>query len=423
MYTSSDNGRGTYVLLLKADEFLRDRAIVAALRTGAGPVVGMSPRPALVPHRMFDEVLAGDPHQAASALEAVRRFEREHGLRPEAVVPITEMSLYPALEIAEAYGLPHLSRRAVEGARDKAAMKEAFYRHGVPTARHEVFRDLEELRQATGRLGLPVVVKPCEAAHSIGVRLVRTPEELEPAFRYCHAGLEEVRASWRIGNPRFQVEQYIDAEREVSVEVFNQGERRGVLAVTEKFLTPPPYFAEVGHMVPGAESGNAALHRLALDACAALELTLGVAHVEVRIDAKGGLFVVEVAARPGGDCIMDQVERAYGVNPYDLHVRAYLGQHPRMPEGLRPRGTSAIAFLQPPEGTVTRVTPPRELPAEVVSLYILAREGDAVGGSLNYDRRAGAVECFWPGPGRFMGTRHLDVARQLSEQIFTLSSE
>jgi biotin carboxylase len=420
MFTSADNGRGTYLLLLKADEFLRDRAIVAALRAWKGPVVGMSRLPALPPHRMFDHVLAGDPHQAASALEAVRTFEREHGMRPEAVVPITEMSLHPALEIAEAYGLPHLPRRSVEQARNKATMKEAFYRHGVSTARHEVFRNLEELRQSIQRLGLPVVVKPCEAAHSIGVRLVSTPEEIEPAFRYCSAGLEEVRDSWRIDNALFQVEQYIDAEREVSVEVFNQGDQRCVIAVTEKYLTPPPYFAEVGHMVPGAESNNEALKRLALDACAALELTHGVSHVEVRIDPKGGLFVVEVAARPGGDCIMDQVERAYGVNMYDLHVRSYMGQTQALPQGLRPRGTSAIAFLQPPEGTVTRVTPPRELPKEVMSLYILAREGDAVGGSLNYDRRAGAVECFWPGDGRFMGTRHLDMARQLSERIFTL---
>lgn len=420
MFTSYDNGRGTYLLLLKADEFLRDRAIAASLRAWSGPVVGMSPLPALPPHRMFDHVLAGDPHQAGSALEAVRTFERKTGLRPEAVVPITEMSLHPALEIAEAYGLPHLSRRSVEQARNKAAMKEAFYRHGVSTARHEVFRDLDELRRAIGRIGLPVVVKPCEAAHSIGVRLVRTPEEIEPSFRYCTAGLEEVRESWRITNPLFQVEQYIDAEREVSVEVFNQGEQRCVVAVTEKYLTPPPYFAEVGHMVPGAETGNAALEKLALDACAALEVTLGVAHVEVRIDAKGGLFVVEVAARPGGDCIMDQVERAYGVNMYDLHVRSYLGQRQALPQGLRPRGTSAIAFMQLPEGIVARVTPPRELPEEVMSLYILAREGEAVGGSLNYDSRAGAVECFWPGDGRFMGTRHLDVAQRLAERIFTL---
>jgi len=420
MFTSSDNGRGTYLLLLKADEFLRDRAIVAALRSYPGPVVGMSPQPALAHHRMFDHVLTGDPHQSASALQAVRDFERTHGMKPEAVIPVNEMSLYPALEIAQAYGLPFLSRRAVEQARNKAAMKQAFYRQGVSTARHEVFRDLDEMKRAIQRLGLPVVVKPCEAAHSIGVKLIRTAEEIEPAFRYCSAGLEEVREHWRIHNPLFQVEQYIEAEREVSVEVFNQGDQRCVTAVTEKYLTPPPYFAEVGHMVPGAESGNEALRQLALEACRALELTHGVAHVEVRIDAQGRLFVVEVAARPGGDCIMDQVERAYGVNMYQLHIRSYLGQPQQLPRELRPRGTSAIAFMQTRAGTVTRVTPPRQLPAEVTSVYILAREGDVLGQSLNYDSRAGAVECFWPGEGRFMGTRHLELAQHLAEQIFTL---
>jgi hypothetical protein len=44
MFTSYDKRRGTYLLLLKADEFLRDRSIVAALRAYPGMVVGMSPQ-------------------------------------------------------------------------------------------------------------------------------------------------------------------------------------------------------------------------------------------------------------------------------------------------------------------------------------------------------------------------------------------
>jgi biotin carboxylase len=421
MFTTYDNGRKKYALLLKADEFLRDRSILAAARAYPGMIVGMSMTPAVPPNRYFDHVLAGDPHQPASALEAVKRFEEERGMTPEAVIPITEMTMHSALEIAEAYKLPFLSRSSVNASRDKHLMKAAFNAKGVSTPRHELFSDLASLRQAIEKLGFPVIVKPCAAAHSIGIIRIDDEAHVADAFQHCSSGLSGVSESWRIDNQLFQVEEYIDARREVSVEVVNQGDQRAVIAVTEKFLTPPPFFAEIGHMIPSPDNDNEALKGLALAACSALGLRHGVAHVEVRIDDKGRMFVIEVAARPGGDGIMDLVERSCGVNMYDLHVRSYLGKLDAVPRDVKIKGTAAIAFMQTKRGTVTGVNVPRELPREVVSLYITARKGTILGGSLNYDDRAGTVEFFWPDQLTYPGPRHLELAHQLAEQIFTIS--
>jgi hypothetical protein len=85
-----------------------------------------------------------------------------------------------------------------------------------------------------------------------------------------------------------------------------------------------------------------------------------------------------------------------------------------MRKGIWPRSTSCVLRAMR-EGT-----PWSPCSTTLAWMFELAREGDSVGGSLNYDQRAGAVECFWPGDGRFMGTRHLEVARSLAERIFTL---
>ena len=171
-------------------------------------------------------------------------------------------------------------------------------------------------------------------------------------------------------------------------------------------------------MVPSLDAANAALKQLAIKACEALGIDRGVAHVEVRVDAAGRLSLIEVAARPGGDGIMDLVERAHGVNMYDLHLATYLGQPVELPEAPPLLGVAAIAFMQTPRGVVRRVEVPRDLPPEIVSLYVNKRPGDRVGDSLNYDDRAGTVELFWSQERTNLGQRHLELASSLAREIF-----
>lgn len=413
---------GKYLLLLKADEFLRDRCIVAGLRDYSGPVFGMARNPAYPKNRNFDHVLSGDPHLPSAALTAVREFERETGLTPEAVIPVTEMTLESALAIAEHYQLSHLPRVCVERARNKHLMKQAFLDAGLPTSRYALFKDLAGLHRAADIVGFPLIIKPCSAAHSVGVLRVDSRAEIDDAYAYAKASVAEVEGAWQFDGSAFQAEEYFAAEREVSVEVINHASHSQVVTVTEKYLTPPPFFAEVGHVVPSPDVSNQRLCEVALAASRSLGIDRGVSHVEVRINPSGQLSLIEVAARPGGDGIMDLVERAYGVNMYDLHIRSYLGRLEPLPERLTLHGTSAIAFMPAPEqrGTVRAVNPPEQLPSEVISLYLNAKIGDQVGGSTNYDARLGAVELFWPSATAPSAAAHLEIAERLAKVSYTI---
>jgi len=109
MIRSNANRTKGYLLLLKADEFLRDRCIAAALRRYAGPVVGMAPTPAFPKNRFFDHVLKGDPHLATSALQAVAK---RHGVTPAQVAIAWGMRDGNTISIPKAADAAHVRENA-----------------------------------------------------------------------------------------------------------------------------------------------------------------------------------------------------------------------------------------------------------------------------------------------------------------------
>ena len=45
---------------------------------------------------------------------------------------------------------------------------------------------------------------------------------------------------------RERVIEYIESEKEISVEIININGQHHIIAMTDKYLTPPPFFAEIG---------------------------------------------------------------------------------------------------------------------------------------------------------------------------------
>lgn len=422
----SNNDR--YILLLGADPLLRERAIVSALRTYPGPVLGMVESAVVGANRVFDHVLAANPYNAKEALAAVEAFERETGLTPDAVVPILELNLHVAVTIAKHYGLPTLSEESLALVRDKHTMKAAFEQAGVPCARHRLFSTLAELEEVAQELAFPVVLKPRDFAGSVGVIKVADAAGLAAAFDHCRASLLEIAPTYDFADGRYQVEEFITSTHEVSVEVANYEGQRVVLAVTDKAKGAAPYFTETGQLVPSRETDNAALRELALRACEALLIDRGIAHVEVLLNGSDELNVVEVAARPGGDGIMDLIDRVYGFNPYDVHIAAYrrtIDELPAIPS--QPRGIGAIGFLKAPTGTITEIHQVPTRPGVELARYVTSKVGDRSRAATSYLGRNGVFEVFEagvaPSEAQAVQERTTELAKALSTDLFTVSAD
>ncbi|MDS1272598.1 ATP-grasp domain-containing protein [Lipingzhangella sp. LS1_29] len=377
-------------------------------------------------NRCFDHVLSADYYDAEEALEAVQQYERDTGMRPSAVVPILEMNVHVSVEIARKYGLASVSDACLSTARDKHNMKEAFESAGVPCARHRPYSTLTELRKVARELRFPLVLKPRDFAGNVGTVKVDSEKELDAAFEYCREGLLDIAPIYKFKDGRFQAEEFVESTHEVSVEVLNHGEQRAVIAVTDKAKLPPPYFTEFGQLVPSRETYNQTIRELSIAACEALDIRRGLAHVEILVN-DSELNVVEVAARPGGDGIMDLVSRVYGFNPYDLHYGSYLNNFHQIPElPSTPLGVGATVFLKADVGRVEQVNDVENPTDDEVALYPVLKEGAESRPATSYQSRDGVMEFFRPGAGTEDAVDFqrevLTIAAQRSQEVFTVTS-
>ncbi|MBL1101931.1 ATP-grasp domain-containing protein [Streptomyces coffeae] len=410
-----------YLLAIGAHMALRERALVSAIRLFPGPIATIFAAPGARSAKFFDHIITGDPFAPRAALEAVQEFERESGLRPAAVVPFIDGGLWAGFAIAEHYGVPYLSREAIENSSiNKDRMKDVLRAAGVRTPRYVKVADAAEVEAAVAELGLPCVIKPAAFGGSLGVRLVSSTAEAQEAFQYVMEIIDRNAATFSVVNRSVQVEEFCDLTEEVSVEVLNHGERREVLAVVDKALGPHPHFAEIGHRVPSVHVDDTALRDLAVRACEAIGLDRGLAHVEIRRQDGHEPVVIEVGARTAGGGILDQVERATGLSPYALHIASYLDLPDPGPTSPEARGVAAIAVLKAANGTITGIGAPTRVPEAVTGYEVSATVGAVSEPPANYLTREGYVECFWPGRKAqdVPPAEHLEIADDLAAQIF-----
>jgi biotin carboxylase len=415
-----------YVLIIGAEVTLRERSLAGALRAAAGrPVFSVTKHKEAPGLRYFDGSLFADIADHETIIAEAERYAARAGARPFAVVPTNDFTVTSSALVAKHFGLAHNPLSAVELCRSKFAMKQALDEAGVPVPKFAGFTTQDELNELARDFTFPVVIKPQQMAGSLGVIKVDRPEDLAGAFERSDAAVRSITGWANSPEDVFQIEEYIDYPDEVSVEVAHLNGERLVLAVTDKQLGAEPHFVELGHVVPSVHSKNSALLEWALRACEVLGIEYGIAHFEARVSATGDVKVIEVAARTGGDAIMDLVEDVYGVNPYELHVASFVGGTPDVKD-LTPRGVAAIAFLKAPTGTVRSVDTHAEvLGAPDVKFYdVTVKPGDKVLPLTSWREREGFVRFSWPDRSVDYGgtpiTENTDRAKEIAAEIFVV---
>jgi D-alanine-D-alanine ligase len=175
-------------------------------------------------------------------------------------------------------------------AMDKQRAKTMFRAAGIPTPRGRLLTRRDDGVDPDGLGGFPIVVKPNREGSSVGVHIVRGPEEmddaLDDAFRYGSVLVEE----------------YIPG-REITVAVLGGKALPVVEVIPEEGFydyrhkyTKGETRYEVPARIPRAIAGEAA--RLGELAYSTLGCA-GVARVDFRLTEEGNLFVLEVNTIPG----------------------------------------------------------------------------------------------------------------------------
>jgi biotin carboxylase len=332
----------------------------AALRHGLRPVVlSYQQEDRRIPPSMLDndavEVHEVDTNDRAAVIALVDKLAERGDIR--GVLPGFEYFVPTAAEVAARLGLPGLAPDVAERVRDKRLMRQALAAAGLDIPQFRVASSRAAVAAAAEEIGYPVVVKPPRAAGSVHVSRVEGPEELGAAYDLICS-----ETDLDLGNDlgrEVLIESYLDGP-EFSAEGYVVAGVPTVVSITEKLLSAPPSFVELGHTVP-ADMPPARLRELA-DWAAAVATALGVDnalfHLEFRICGDTP-FVIELGARMPGDQIANLVALSTGVSLADVFVEIATGARRSGGHGLDVEfaQTAGIRFFRRPELDVVAQVP------------------------------------------------------------------
>ncbi|GAA4995607.1 ATP-grasp domain-containing protein [Actinopolymorpha pittospori] len=153
------------------------------------------------------------------------------------VFTVEEQTVRAAGFLRDLLGLSGQSHRDALAMTDKHLMKERVRSHGIPAAGHVVARSIEDVRDAGGELGWPLVVKPRSGMGTMNTFKVNDQDDLERLYREgaftagipdptgrlsASEGLVDGLFSYQFG---FMVEQFIDVVEEYFCDmVWHDGE-------------------------------------------------------------------------------------------------------------------------------------------------------------------------------------------------------
>ena len=208
----------------------------------------------------------------------------------------TDYGVLTASYIAEQMGLPGLKYEVAKIIKNKYLVRKCLFENNVDDTEqaYEVSKDTD-IEELSAKLTYPVMVKPCDGSGSRGASKVETPENLKEACKYAMESSLTHRA---------EVETFIDG-REYGVETLVVNGEPNVLAVMKKYMTQPPYYAELGHAIPSGldEQVENKVKECAKKAIKALGVNFGSVNMDVLVTKDNKVYIVDIGARMGGNLI------------------------------------------------------------------------------------------------------------------------
>ena len=273
--------------------------------------------------------------------EAVCAYAREKQV-DGVLTAATDYGVLAAAYTARELGLPGIRYESAKRIKNKYEVRKCLYEAGADDTglAHQVSEDTD-LAHLTGIVQYPVMVKPCDGSGSRGAAKVEKAEDFSTACK------DAMNCSL---THKATVEPFISG-REYGVESYVENGKIHVLAVMQKWMTEPPYYAELGHAIPSGLSPamEEKVIGCVTKALQALEVNHGSVNMDILITEEGGVHIVDVGARMGGNLIGSHIiPTGKGVDYMGNMIRGAVGDPCDFTPKAQPEAvaTRLLAFRQ-----------------------------------------------------------------------------
>lgn len=327
--------------------------------------------------------------------------------------PASDVGLPAQAWLSRHWNLPEpLPEAAVTASTDKPVFRALCDRLGFPSYRSVSGIPGPELLSNARGLRFPTLVKPVDSSGSRGVVACAGPGMLRSACT------ESIAFS---PSGRVVVEEHLDGIHFTIEALVARGEIV-FHAVTERTITPPPFFVTSSHLMPAAlpAEADARLIPMLTSICAELGYRNGPLTLDAVLGHDGELYLIEMGARMGGNGLAELVETCYGVDLMEATIALAVGED--VPLTPKPPLPTLVHMLTSDRGghlsAVDGVEAVRAMP-EVVELHLFVEPGtfirpyEQAGYKLGYVVLAGeSAARLWAAEGAVRGTLKFQLEDQ-----------
>lgn len=208
----------------------------------------------------------------------------------------TDYGVLTASYIAQEMNLPGLKYSVARLIKNKYRVRRRLFEAMVDDTEqaYEVDKNTD-IGSLCEKLTFPIMVKPCDGSGSRGAARV---DESTQLFDACKNAMNLSITH------RAEVESFI-VGKEYGAEALVTNGKITVLGIMQKWMTDPPYYAELGHAIPTdlPYEVEERARQCVESAIKALGVNFGSVNMDMLITAQGKVHIVDIGARMGGNMI------------------------------------------------------------------------------------------------------------------------
>lgn len=273
-------------------------------------------------HKYADEYYNVSTTNLQSVLKLSRKLEID-GILAYASDPAAPTAAY----VAEKMGLPGNPYKSVKILSEKDLYRSFLRQNNFNTPWYGGFNTLKEFAKSSSQFSYPVLVKPVDSSGSKGISAVNDFWEMDKAINYA------IKFS---RSKRFIVEEFIEKKYpQLDGDIFVYEGK-----IIAYYLGDQRNDVDVNPFVPSSINYPSLLPQWVHDtikedlqrAIDLLKIKMGGFNIEVIVNENDEVYLIEMGARNGGNCIPEIIKCASNVDMIKMSVDTCMGLEPNILE-------------------------------------------------------------------------------------------